>query len=88
MPTTQQSDDKVRELQERLVAGVEDLVNGDRWRAFIATAARFHRYRTGASDISQRCEFTPDTFRVPLACRKANPQPPSTNTPHGERQPS
>ena len=36
--------DKVRELHEQLVAGVEALVDSDRWRAFLAVAARFHRY--------------------------------------------
>lgn len=35
---------KVRELHERLVAGVEELVSSDRWQTFFATAARFHRY--------------------------------------------
>ena len=36
--------DKVRELHDQLVAGVEALVDSDRWRAFLAVAPRFHRY--------------------------------------------
>ena len=40
MPNT----DKVRELHDQLLAGVEALVDSDRWRQFLAVTARFHRY--------------------------------------------
>jgi hypothetical protein len=40
MPNT----DKVRELHEQLLAGVEALADSDLWRQFLAVTARFHRY--------------------------------------------
>ncbi len=36
--------DRIRELHDQLLAGVEALVDSDRWREFLAVAARFHRY--------------------------------------------
>ena len=36
--------DKVREIHEQLLVGVEGLVDSNRWREFLAVAARFHRY--------------------------------------------
>ncbi len=62
--------DKVRELHERLLAQVEALVDGEDWRWCLTVAARFHRYRTGGTGISELGECPGSTgsltsFRQP-----------------------
>ena len=47
------ANDKLAALHDRLSAQVEALVDSQDWRAFLAVAARFHRYSTGASGISE-----------------------------------
>lgn len=37
-------DARLTEAHERLTAGIADLVNGESWKAMLATAAKFHRY--------------------------------------------
>ena len=50
------ANDKLAALHDRLSAQVEALVDSQDWRAFLAVAARFHRYSTGVSGISELCE--------------------------------
>jgi len=52
MEVTVSTTDKIRQLHEQLLTQVQALVDGDDWRAFLAVAPRFHRYRTGAGRYS------------------------------------
>jgi len=50
-------DDHLTQAHEQLTTAVEHLVSGEDWAAMLGVAARFHRYSTGRSDLSQHCEY-------------------------------
>jgi hypothetical protein len=41
--------DKVEQLQADIEAGVAQLVDGEEWQRWLRVAARFPKYRTGAT---------------------------------------
>ena len=43
--------DKIEELQAQIEAGVSELVGAEDWQRWLAVAARFPKYRTGAAGV-------------------------------------
>jgi len=59
MSTTEvtNGEDRLSAAHEQLTQAVEQLVSGEDWAQMLNVAARFHRYSTGRSDLSQHCEY-------------------------------
>jgi hypothetical protein len=56
------ANDRLAALHDRLTAQVEDLVDSDRWKQFLAVAARFHRY--SANNVLLLLSQMPSATRV------------------------